>query len=258
MTSTSAPKKRLRHRIPVRLRHYWKLVVASVAFVVVLAGVFGTGMIRPYTTSAAHAAPEVVTQDIAGTKDLFDTSVAHDVRIDFNDANYQKMLEEYFDTGEKDYLAATMVIDGTTIENVGMRLKGNSTLGSLTWNGQRREGGPGGGDRPGGGGPPGDFQPPEGMELPEGFPQQGGGMGGMGGELKAEEPESLPWPWRSRRDDGPGHGGRRQRLHHHPINTRSRCGTDSPGIDVRHHHVADHHAGHQQRARDGPVRDGHR
>jgi spore coat protein CotH len=200
MTSTSAPKKRLRHRIPVRLRHYWKLVVASVAFVVVLAGVFGTGMIRPYTTSAAHTAPAVVTQDIAGTKDLFDTTTAHSVTIDFADANYQKMLKEYFDSGEKDYLPVTVVIDGTTIENVGIRLKGNSTLGSLTWNGQRREGGLGGGDRPGGGGPPGDFQPPEGMAIPEGFPRPGGqggrpggGMGGIRAELKAEEPESLPW-----------------------------------------------------------------
>jgi spore coat protein CotH len=196
----SAPRKRLRHRVPVRLRHYWKLVTGSVAFVVVLAGVFGTGMIRPYTTSSADAAPPVVTQDIAGTKDLFDTTTAHDVRIEFDDANYQKMLKEYFDTGEKDYLPATVVIDGTTIENVGIRLKGNSTLSSLTWNGERREGGMGG--RGGGG----DFQPPEGvelpegMQLPEGFPQgggmgggPGGGMGGMGAELKAEEPEGLPW-----------------------------------------------------------------
>jgi spore coat protein CotH len=65
----SAPRKQLRHRIPVRLRQYWKLVTGSVAFVVVLAGVFGTGMIRPYTTSSADAAPPVVTQDIAGTKE---------------------------------------------------------------------------------------------------------------------------------------------------------------------------------------------
>lgn len=198
--------KRLRHRIPVRLRHYWKLVAASCAFVLVLGGVFGTGMIRPYTTSEAAAAPTVVTEDVAGTKDLFDTTTPHSVTIDFADANYQKMLVEYFDTGEKDYLPATVVIDGTTIENVGIRLKGNSTLGALTWNGERRQsGGPGqGGD--GGFQPPEGMQLPEGMEIPEGFPQQGGdgaappggggpggGMGGIGTELKAEEPESLPW-----------------------------------------------------------------
>lgn len=202
MSTTTSPRKRLRHRIPVRLRHHWKLVVVTVAFVAVLAGVFGTGIIRPYTTSAASSAPAVVTQDIAGTQDLFDTSVAHDVRIEFNDANYHEMLQEYLDSGEKDYLPATVVIDGTTIDNVGIRLKGNSTLASLTWKGERREGGRGGG-------PGGDFQPPEGRELPEGFPQPGGGGGpggggpggGMGGvmggvmgtALKAEEPENLPW-----------------------------------------------------------------
>ncbi|WP_209440746.1 CotH kinase family protein [Amycolatopsis thermoflava] len=160
---------------------------------VVLAGVFGSGMIRPYTTSKAEDAPVQVTEDIAGTKDLFDTTTAHDVRIEFNDANYQKMLQEYFDTGEKDYIPATVVIDGTRIENVGIRLKGNSTLASLTWNGERRQSGGFGGGQGG--------EPPAGMQLPEGAPQQGGppqggmagGMGGIGTELKAEEPESLPW-----------------------------------------------------------------
>lgn len=185
------PKKRLRHRIPVRLRHYWKAVAVAVVFLAVLVGVFGTGMVRPYTTSSAAAAEPEVIQDIAGTKDLFDTSVAHSVTIRFADANYQKMLKEYFDSGEKDYLPATVVIDGTTIENVGIRLKGNSTLSSLTWNGQRRQDGMGGA-RPGG------MQPPEGMQPPQGgFPQQGRGPGGpgggMGAELKAEEPEGLPW-----------------------------------------------------------------
>ncbi|KAA9157296.1 spore coat protein CotH [Amycolatopsis acidicola] len=199
---TSAPKKRLRHRIPVRLRHYWKLVAGTIAFVAVLAGVFGTGMIRPYSSSAAQAEPVVVTEDIAGTKDLFDTTVAHDVKIDYSEANYQKMLKEYFDSGEKDYIPATVTIDGTRIDNVGIRLKGNSTLSSLTWNGQRRESGIGGGNRPGGG------QPPQGMQLPQGAGQgqpggqaggqpggQAGGMmgGAMNVDLKAEEPENLPW-----------------------------------------------------------------
>ncbi|MFD5092768.1 CotH kinase family protein [Amycolatopsis thailandensis] len=201
MTSSSGPPgKRLRHHIPVRLRHYWKAVVVTIAFLSVLVGVFGTGMVRPYTTSSAAAVEPEIIQNIAGTKDLFDTSVAHDVTIHFNEANYQKMLKEYFDSGEKDYLPATVVIDGTTIDNVGIRLKGNSTLASLTWNGQRRQGGRGGG--PGGERPPGIGDVPGGMQLPEGLPQPGGrqpggpgGMpgGGMGGELKAEEPESLPW-----------------------------------------------------------------
>lgn len=214
-------RKPLRHRIPVRLRHYWKLVAGTCAFLLVLAGAFGTGMIRPYSTSAAAAATAVVVEDIEGEKDLFDTSIAHDVTITFSDANYQDMLKELYDSGEKDYLPADIVIDGTTIKDVGIRLKGNSTLMSLTWNGERRSGGMPGGDRfPEGMQPPEGMQLPEGVELPEGFPQAGGdqqngfpfpgagrqpggeqpggeqgrGRGmGFGGELKAEEPEKLPW-----------------------------------------------------------------
>ena len=198
-------RPRLRHRVPVRLRHHWKLVAASGAFVLVLGAGLGTETIRPYATTAEVAATETVTEDIAGLKDLFDPAAAHDVELTFKDAAYADMLEEYFKDGSKKYVEADLTIDGTVIPGVGIRLKGNSTLMGLTWKGESSNarggrGGPGGRmpegmEPPEGFQPPGDGRMPEGFQLPEGF--QGGGPPGGGGpggqQLKAEEPEDLPW-----------------------------------------------------------------
>ncbi|WP_218671636.1 CotH kinase family protein [Microbispora sp. GKU 823] len=207
----------LKHRVPVRLRQNWKLVAVCAAFLAVCAGVFGSGTIRPYITATQAASADTVTTNLIGTKELFDTSVPHDVKITFTDQAYEDMLTEYFKEGEKKYVEADLTIDGTHIPSVGVRLKGNSTLSGLTWKGEsRRRGVPAGG-------------PPEGMRLPdgvrpgEGFPGPDGperngqgpegqerngqgpggaaaqdrrppGAGGMfGSSLKAEEPENLPW-----------------------------------------------------------------
>ncbi|GGO61291.1 CotH kinase family protein [Nonomuraea cavernae] len=199
-------RRRLRHRVPIRLRQHWKLVAACLTFLAVCAGVFGTGTIRPYVTRVQTASADTVTQNVTGAKELFDTSVPHEVKLTFRDESYQDMLQEYFKDGDKKYVEADLTIDGTTIPSVGIRLKGNSTLSGLSWNGQTRQRGmPGGGRRLDGGQPPEGL--PEGLQPPEGFqppgngrpqgqdqPPGGGGFpGGAGGSLKAEEPETLPW-----------------------------------------------------------------
>ena len=102
------------------------------------------------------------------------------------------MLSTFREHGEKEYIRADITIDGTLIEDVGLRLKGNSTLQSLSNNNM-------------GGGREND-EMPEGMELPESTedtaegtaPAGPGGMGGgMGGggmtQLSEENPEELPW-----------------------------------------------------------------
>ncbi len=92
---------------------------------------------------------------------LFDSTVVHDISVEFDTDDYDALIEELADTGEKTWMEATVTIDGTTFENAGMRLKGNSSLAGV------------------GGGGPGGFG--------------GGGGPGGGGGSSAEEPESLPW-----------------------------------------------------------------
>ncbi|SDT59369.1 CotH kinase family protein [Actinoplanes derwentensis] len=198
-------KRRLIHRIPVRVRHYWKLLATCAATLLAFAVVFSTVRVAPLVTSASDENGDKVTVDIAGTTDLFDAARAHSIKLTFRDENYQELLDSFWDEGEKEYLEADLTLDGTTIPSVGIRLKGNSTLQSLTRNGESRQtgrsGGAGmrGGGMPGGGFPGGGQQgAPQGEQgAPQGqqggFP--GGGMMGGGGrtELKTEEPENLPW-----------------------------------------------------------------
>ena len=124
---------------------------------------------------------------------LFDDRIVHEIEIEYDPADYKRMIESFKEDGTKEYVEATVTIDGTRIEHVGLRLKGNSTLFSL---GGRGPGGPG---RRGGGVDPA-FGPP-GQER-GGFPRPvdpggpgGGGPGRLGppGQASAEEPERLPW-----------------------------------------------------------------
>ncbi|GIM88618.1 CotH kinase family protein [Paractinoplanes toevensis] len=182
----------LKHRIPVRIRHYWKLLATCAAVLLALTVVFTTVRVAPLVTSASDDSGDQITQNIEGTKDLFDSSVGHSLELTFRDADYQRLLDSYFKDGEKDWLEADLTVDGVTVPSVGIRLKGNSTLGQLTRDGKAREGGFGGRPRGGAapGGAPGGAAPAGGDQMPGGF----GGFGGFGGGgLKAEEPETLPW-----------------------------------------------------------------
>ena len=83
------PGRRLVHRVPVRVRHYWRLLVTCAAFVVVCAVVFSTVRVTPLVTSSSDSSADKVTQDITGTTDLFDSTVAHRITVTFRDADYQ-------------------------------------------------------------------------------------------------------------------------------------------------------------------------
>ncbi|MEV6300554.1 CotH kinase family protein [Actinoplanes sp. NPDC051861] len=154
-------------RLPVRVRHYWKLLVVCAAVPTVLVVLFSTVRVAPLVTSTSSASGDRITQDVAGTEDLFDAGVAHSIKLTFRDDGYQRLLDSFFSDGKKDFLEADLTLDGTTVPSVGIRLKGNSTLSGLTRNGESRQSGFGGGRR--------------------------GGGGGFGAALKAEEPENLPW-----------------------------------------------------------------
>ncbi len=70
-------------------------------------------------TSGAVSSPE-------GT--VWDAESVHEVALDVDSDEFAAMLATYQDTGEKQWLTADVTIDGQTISDVGMRLKGNSSL----------------------------------------------------------------------------------------------------------------------------------
>ncbi|GAA1031070.1 hypothetical protein GCM10009557_25220 [Virgisporangium ochraceum] len=201
----------LRRRVPVRVRHYWKLLAVCATFLVTCAVVFSNVRVTPLVTSPGPTSgdPGEVTWNVGGSaSDLFDPTMAHSVSLRFRDDDYQRLLDSFWTEGEKEWLAADLTIDGVPVPDVGIRLKGNSTLGGLTRNGAARPGGfrGGGGVRggfdPGGGQPgappgaqpggaqPGGAQPGGGQP---GVGQPGGGQpGGPGGAQPGAQPGGQP------------------------------------------------------------------
>ncbi|MFE3456794.1 CotH kinase family protein [Nocardiopsis aegyptia] len=183
-TDTHRPRARLRHRVPVRLRHHWKPAAAACAALLALALFLGDARIRPYITSEPASA-DAVTQDIRGEGDLFDGG-EHAIEVAFDETEYADMMATFRDEGEKEFISADITIDGTTVTDVGLRLKGNSTLMSL-----RGESGPGGGAETGNGTGNGTGAEQEDARAAAGQGWQGGGPGAV--TLSEDDPANLPW-----------------------------------------------------------------
>lgn len=120
--------RRFVHRIPVRLRQYWKLLALFITAMVALVVLFGPGRVHPYITGDATILTAEITDNIAGTVDLFDTGITHSLTIELTPAEYNDMITAYEKDGAKKWVTADITIDDTPISDVAVRLKGNSTL----------------------------------------------------------------------------------------------------------------------------------
>lgn len=184
-SSTGAPpRRRWVHRLPVSVRQHWKIVAVFAVFVTVAATVFGGTRIIPQITGDTKVIASEITDNITGTVDLFDTSVSHEVALEITDAEYRDMIATFQNSGDKKWVTADITIDGTFVNDVSIRLKGNSTLGGVR----------GDNGRPGGAvfAPPAGMEFPEGMELPADMPAGATPMADMGGAASANDPTSLP------------------------------------------------------------------
>ena len=79
------------------------------------------------TTDAAGTSADGDGFELGAVGTLSSTQV-HDIAVEFEQAEFEAMVETYRSTGEKEWITATVTIDGTTYEDVGLRLKGNSSL----------------------------------------------------------------------------------------------------------------------------------
>lgn len=192
--------RRLRDRVPVRLRHHWKPAAALCAGLATMVYFFGDARISPYVTSSSSVEADPITDDVRGTVDLYDTSVSHSVQLEYDQTEFDKMMKEFREDGTKEYIEADLTVDGVYLEDVGIRLKGNSTLMSLRGSGQ---GMAGGGRTMPDGAAQGDPVPSQddGTGGRDRGQANGGGPGGAGGgmggitqyNLSEEKPEELPW-----------------------------------------------------------------
>ncbi len=115
-------------------------------FTAVTAGlVFGIGERRiiAYTVPGVIEAPDEALIDISNTTAVFDESQVHKIEISMDAEDYETMLLVYRQTGEKQYFHASVTIDGVTVNNVGIRLKGNASLRQALGGGRGPAGRPG-------------------------------------------------------------------------------------------------------------------
>ncbi|MDX2345237.1 MAG: CotH kinase family protein [Acidimicrobiia bacterium] len=111
-------------------RRHWKIPAGLLLLVVGL--IVGAGQIRVIAYVGTGGDDTVGSSaggtDYANTVDLFDEGVVHAIELDFDQADLDTAIAIYQETGEKEYFPANITIDGVTIEEVGVRMKGNSTL----------------------------------------------------------------------------------------------------------------------------------
>ena len=134
-----------------------KAVAAGAAAALLLAGC-STATAADSGDAATSAASSATGGNSGATTStgtgLFDSSTVHSLSISYDQAAYEAMIATFQSSGEKEWITATVTIDGTTFSDVGIKLKGNSTLQSLRGEGAGR---------------------------------------GTGGTLSADQPEGLPW-----------------------------------------------------------------
>lgn len=125
-----------------------------------------TAMSAASDASASSSSTAVSSSEIGAV--LFDDSKVHEISVTFAQADYDAMIAAYKSDGAKEWITASVTIDGKTYENVGMRLKGNSSLRGLA----------------------------------------NGRGGGPGGTVSAADPQGLPWLIRLDKNvDGQNHDG---------------------------------------------------
>lgn len=114
-------------RQPHRSRLSFLAALSIVALA--LGGCSGVGTASGVGTSASSSASAADTSPAASaTGTVFDPSTVHTISMTIDPTDLKKMLQTYVDSGEKTWVKGSVTIDGTTFDDVGIKLKGNSSL----------------------------------------------------------------------------------------------------------------------------------
>lgn len=129
------PRTRSTTPAPSRWYRVTALVVGSVLAVGPLAAcdTSGTASASPLTGTTSTGtwgdSSDRAVSDAAGS--VWDSSTVHSISVEVDEAELAAMIETYSADDSKEWLTATVTIDGETFEDVGLRLKGNSSLRSV-------------------------------------------------------------------------------------------------------------------------------
>ncbi len=106
-----------------------KLAAALAASVMVLGGCGHSSPSASSTaSSSATAAPSETSTGTADTAAQLDATTVHTIAVTVDDSSLSDMIQVFLDTGEKEWIHGSVTIDGETFTDVGLKLKGNSSL----------------------------------------------------------------------------------------------------------------------------------
>ena len=110
--------------LAIRLRRF---VVAIVTIISVGLVASSCGFTVDEAAAGDSTAPPTATADLT----VMGSSAVQDIAVSFEEDAYDAMIDTYAATGDKEWIEATVTIDGFAYEQVGLRLKGNSSLRGL-------------------------------------------------------------------------------------------------------------------------------
>ena len=114
----------------IKLKRHYKVLILFIFTIFFFGLIIGKTMMVPYS-SGNQRKVSANTYNIENGIYIFDDSLVHDIKIDMTEEDYNLMITTFNETGEKEYFPVDIAIDGVTIKNVGLRLKGNSSLNGL-------------------------------------------------------------------------------------------------------------------------------
>lgn len=111
-------------------RRHRRLVFGYVGFFVVLVGLFGGARLHAYSASERND-EDAIDVDVDAAEDLFGLGDVHSIQLSYDADDYRRAIDTYLATGAKDFFPADALIDGVRVPQVGLRLKGTSSLRDL-------------------------------------------------------------------------------------------------------------------------------
>lgn len=107
-------------------RHIDRIAIAAIVLAVVIVALFMHG--ESLGLKKHHSSPGYVDR-------LFDSDIVHSIEIFLSDSEWEHILNHPRD---KEYVHATVIIDGEKISNVGLRIKGSNSLNQILKYGSKR------------------------------------------------------------------------------------------------------------------------
>lgn len=114
----------------IKIKRHYKAVLLFIFVIFFFGFVIGDTMITPYSSENKIKVNTALT-NIENEIYIFDDSKIHEIEVKMTQEDYDSMFSTFKETKTKDYFPADITIDGVTIKNVGIRLKGNSSLNNI-------------------------------------------------------------------------------------------------------------------------------